>query len=117
MKSRESGFAGYTCWNPVAVQEVVTTEAVNPSDPVFLATHHPCKILRRSVGATSGGVRVAEKDVLTTFLTTRTEVLIMPTVGEPGTGKSHLIRWMKACLPESTDRRLIYVPKDGTSLR
>jgi hypothetical protein len=117
MRPRESGFAGFTCWTPTAVQDVITTEAVNPSDLVFLATHYPCKILKRPIGTTTGGVSVAEKDVLEMFLTTRTDLLIMPVIGEPGTGKSHLIRWMKARLPESAARRLIYVPKDGTSLR
>jgi hypothetical protein len=117
MRPSESRFAGYTCWTPSAVQEVIRYEAVAPTDPVFLSTHHPCKILKRPIGATSGGVPVSEEDVLVTFLTTRTDLLIMPVIGQPGTGKSHLIRWLKARLPESSDRRLIYVPKDGTSLR
>jgi hypothetical protein len=117
MRPSESRFAGYACWTPSAVEEVIRYEAVAPSDPVFLSTHHPCKILKRPIGATSGGVAVSEEDVLLTFLTTRTDLLLMPVIGQPGTGKSHLIRWLKARLPESDDRRLIYVPKDGTSLR
>lgn len=117
MAPPKQGFAGYICWNSVAVQEVIPVDAVASSDAVFLATHQPCKILKRPLGDPSGGSPVTEQDVLTTFLAAKTDMLLMPIIGQSGTGKSHLVRWLRARIPDAADRRVIYVPKYGTSLR
>src|SRR5581483_155080 len=42
---------------------------------------------------------------------------LVPVVGESGTGKSHLIRWLQVRLGESAEREVIFVPKAGTNLR
>src|SRR5262249_32691724 len=34
-----------------------------------------------------------------------------------GSGKSHLVRWIKECTPSDDTRRVIYLPKLGTSLK
>ena len=41
----------------------------------------------------------------------------MPIIGESGTGKSHLVRWLHLRLPVDPRRRLVYIPKYGTNLR
>ena len=115
--SMTAPFRGYTCWSPQNVADAVRGDAANPSDPIFLATHHPSAILRRPLGAKSGGVPVTEEDVLDMFVKTQTDLLLLPIIGQPGTGKSHLVRWLRARLPTNPTQRLIYVPKDGTSLR
>ena len=44
------------------------------------------------------------------------KTLIVPVIGAPGTGKSHLVRWMLAALPERDDLVVRHIPREGTSL-
>src|SRR5262249_46676362 len=41
----------------------------------------------------------------------------VPILGEAGTGKSHLIRWLYANIETTEDRHVVYIEKRGTSLR
>ena len=41
----------------------------------------------------------------------------MPVIGQSGTGKSHLVRWIKERTPSADDRQIIYLPKTRTSLK
>ncbi len=115
-----SDFKGYVCWDERTVAGTVATEAVNPSDNVFLATHSPLDIHRTTVQSGKAGATkvVSEEDVVNDFLTRATNygVLIMPVLGESGTGKSHLVRWALAKTTPTDDRQIIYLPKDRTSL-
>src|SRR5262249_38086942 len=42
---------------------------------------------------------------------------LVPIIGESGSGKSHLVRWMNIRLPETKERAVIFVPKAQTNLR
>ena len=44
----------------------------------------------------------------------RTENLIIPIIGGTGTGKSHLVRWLRYHVTRVDDRHIIYVPRDKT---
>ena len=44
------------------------------------------------------------------------KTLIVPVIGAPGTGKSHLVRWMLAALPDREDLVVRHIPREGTSL-
>ncbi|WP_432571574.1 protein DpdH [Kineococcus sp. SYSU DK005] len=113
-----SDFAGYVCWNRQFVAETVSTEAVHADPDVFLATHRPLRILRSPWEAPETATAVDENDVLTDF-TNRAPVggvVLMPILGESGTGKSHLVRWIREHLPETPRRRVIYLPKTDTNL-
>ncbi len=48
-------FQGYTCWSVPDALETISTEAVHPSPEVFLATHAPLKIRKRSLTHTEDG--------------------------------------------------------------
>jgi hypothetical protein len=113
-------FEGFVCWAEQTVAATVATEAVSPSDNVFLATHFPLDIQRTTVssGRTGATKVVNERAVLDDFLTRPTNkgVLIMPVLGESGAGKSHLVRWVRAHTPSTSTRQVIYLPKDNTSL-
>lgn len=64
------------------------------------------------------GVYVTEREVLEQFLKPDERMMLVPIIGGSGTGKSHLVRWIGAQLGKSNDRRrIVYVPKHGTSLR
>ncbi|MGW3809336.1 protein DpdH [Micromonospora sp. NPDC005113] len=115
-----SGFAGFVCWEEKTVAATIATEAVSPSDNVFLATHAPLDIHRTTVlsGQTGPTKVVREVDVLNDYLSRPTNkgVLVMPVLGESGAGKSHLVRWVRANTPHTAERQVVYLPKDNTSL-
>ncbi len=114
-------FRRFRCWNPLVASDTISTEAVSPSPAVFFATHAPLRI-RRSAGAgrpSESASVVDEATVLRDFLQRRPAngVLLMPVIGESGTGKSHLVRWVHAKIPATDRRHVIYLPKTRTSLK
>lgn len=112
-------FAGYVCWTRAAVDDTINTEAVHADRAVFLATHRPLAIIRRGWGSTDQGEQVDEETVLEDFIHRPPTggVVLMPIRGESGTGKSHLVRWVKEKLPPDTPgQRVIYLRKTDTNL-
>jgi HPt (histidine-containing phosphotransfer) domain-containing protein len=111
-------FDGYVCWNRTNVADTVTPDAAAPLDSVFLATHHPARISRRPIEAASGGEVLTEKQVLEDLLESTADPLIMPITGSAGSGKSHLVRWLRAALdPNDSSRHVVYLSKYRTNLR
>jgi hypothetical protein len=115
-----SDFRGYLCWDPAQVIDTISTEAVTPSREVFIATHAALRIRRRPVVARhrDRGDPVDEWAVLNDFVnrSTAAGALLMPVIGDSGTGKSHLVRWIREQIPSTDQRRVIYLPKTRTSL-
>lgn len=115
-----SELTGFVCWSRENVFSTIATEAVSPSDSVFLATHAPLEILRVSVAGRQGQTErvVTEAELLDDFLQrpTNNGVLVVPVLGASGAGKSHLVRWVHANTPPQPKCRVIYLPKDSTSL-
>jgi hypothetical protein len=111
-----SDFTGYVCWDRRDVLSTIATEAVSPSDSVFVATHAPLDIRRVSVagGVVRGETVINERDLLDEFLTRSPNngVLVVPVLGASGAGKSHLVRWVHANLPAMKTRRVIYLPSN-----
>ena len=110
-------FQGYVCWTPAKVNETVVVDAVNPSPAVFLATHRPSQMLRRDFSAVEGGTLIDEEQLLQDFIAPNPGLLFLPIVGESGTGKSHLVRWLHLRLPDRDNYKVVYIPKYGTNLR
>jgi hypothetical protein len=110
-------FQGYVCWTPAKVNDTVVVDAVNPSPAVFLATHRPSQMLRRDFSAAEGGTLIDEEQLLQDFLAQNPGLLFLPIIGESGTGKSHLVRWLHLRLPPDDNRKVVYIPKYGTNLR
>jgi len=108
---------GMVCWKPGAVHETILTEADAPPDAVFLATHVETPIFRRQVGTTAQGVEVTEAQVLHDLEHLPADMPILPILGESGTGKSHLVRWLRLQLRETAARRVVWIPKYRTNLR
>ncbi|RZS64544.1 hypothetical protein EV187_2931 [Agromyces ramosus] len=107
----------FTCWSPEVVTATIATEAASPSDAVLLATHTPLRVRRRGDGET--GQVITEEVFIDEFLhgPVKEGVRVAPVIGESGSGKSHLVRWVYAALKESHGRHVIYLPKAQTSLR
>ena len=110
-------FKGFTCWTPADVNDTVVVDAVNSSPAVFLATHRPSQMLRRDFLATQGGTLIDEEQLLLDVLAPNPGLLFLPIIGESGTGKSHLVRWLHLRLPRDDSRKVVYIPKYGTNLR
>jgi hypothetical protein len=107
-----------TCWTGTEATKVIPTEAETPSDAVFLATHASIPVFQRDV--VTNNQRLTETDeyaLLAAALEQPADQPILPILGASGTGKSHLVRWLRAKLPDAESRRVIFVPKHRMSLR
>lgn len=112
------------CW-PTGQDALVVADVAAQSEAVLLAVHQPPALLQMPVPL-PGRRREAEAEaseatqdtLLEQLLATETleRTLIIPIVGVPGTGKSHLIKWLKAAIPERKDLVVRHIPREGTSL-
>lgn len=110
------------CWVPETASATINTEAINPPPAVFLATHAPLRIRQASVRGRElirEDIEVGEEDVLRDFLTRKadTGTLLMPIVGDSGSGKSHLVRWVREKVRDNDKYQVIYLEKSRTSLK
>lgn len=89
-----SDFKHYQCWQQERVGEVINKEAIAIDIADFMATHAPLGQIR-DVRA-SGGKILSEDDLLGELIRgAQGDRHIFAVIqGIPGTGKSHLIRWL-----------------------
>ena len=116
-----ANFEGYRCWTTQDAA-ALPTEAVVASRAMFFATHAPLKIYRGDPDGSRTGMSaqpLTEEEVWKDFLSRKAPggVLLMPVIGESGTGKSHLVRWVREMTPPTDRRVVIYLPKNKTSLK
>jgi hypothetical protein len=117
-------FRKFVCWLPETIESVLDTEALQPAEHVFMATHHPVKMFRTTLTALYSGAGAAgqpraaysEEQLLRDFLAPK-DFAFVPILGEAGTGKSHLIRWLSVNMPETANRQVLLIPKIDTNLR
>jgi Cdc6-like AAA superfamily ATPase len=114
-------FALFQCWNGERIGEVINKEAASVDTATFLATHVPLNKLTyhrvpQSISDTSeNGLlqelrRCAEQD----------KHAFVVVQGIPGTGKSHLIRWLKERYETEADRQheqVLFIERAQCSLR
>ena len=106
------------CWNAHEASAIIPVEAESTSDGVFLATHSTIPITQRDqVDNARGGAVVDERSLLRAVQEQPADQPIIPILGKSGTGKSHLVRWLRAHLETKESTRLIFVPKHRMSLR
>ncbi|MFV1362553.1 protein DpdH [Mycolicibacterium elephantis] len=109
------------CWEREAVLPVIPVEAESPTDGVFITTHSPLAIMERNQVDDPSGTIVSEQRLLAAVGEQPADAPIMPILGRSGTGKSHLVRWLRLELEkvqaDHPNRRLIFVPKHKMSLR
>jgi len=112
------------CWAPAGVHDVINTEAEAVSPAIFKAVH------TASALKVAGPIGTRFQDLLPENFTSLSQELLleeflrpdasyrrMAVFGRPGSGKSHLIHWLKLHIPSTRDRLVVVVPKAGTSLR
>ncbi|MER7900074.1 protein DpdH [Streptomyces sp. NPDC096046] len=106
------------CWEAREAPAIIPVEAESTSDGVFLATHTSIPILlRHQVDSAIGGTIVDEHNLRRAVEELPADQPIIPILGKSGTGKSHLIRWLRINLKPNDATRLIFVPKHRMSLR
>ena len=114
--------ANRVCWSRAAIDfatqvDVGGLEVDDPrADALFRAIHQSLPVRRELNGHFT---EVSESDVLRAFTRpiTSNEPLLLFIKGEKGTGKSHLVRWLKSRLGERPGWHVVYIEKRNTSLR
>jgi len=94
------------------------------SPAIFNAVHSDFELqVARPVGrrfqdlSPNNFLSMTQADLLEEFMRSELPYARMAIFGESGSGKSHLIHWMKQQLPSNDQRLVLVVPKAGTSLR
>ena len=105
----------FACWRADDAYAIINPDVDALPDYVFRAVHTDAPVQIRE--KPSGPAALTEpQTLLKRFLAPRDHVLV-PVIGQSGTGKSHLVRWMRLHLPSTAAREVIFVPKAQTNLR
>ena len=90
-----STFPNVVCWNAESRQQVVNTEALRVRESIFHATHFPSPIERMNpMVRPPTSEPYSEERLLKDFMESTAERVFCVVTGDPGTGKSHLVRWL-----------------------
>ena len=102
------------CWPANNAQAIFVTEALEGNDAVFLATHTPIEGF--DVGGRDAGEFSSnnENAVLASLSDPTRQHAFCVVQGEPGSGKSHLIRWLSINWPYPNDVKLLLRRADGS---
>ena len=115
--------ANRVCWSRAAIDfatqvDVGGLEVDDPrADALFRAIHQSLPVRRELSG--DQFTEVTEDDVLNAFTRpiNSNEPRLLFVKGEKGTGKSHLVRWLKSRLGARPGWHVVYIEKRNTSLR
>ncbi len=104
----------FACWTAKNATDVIPTEALAGDDAIFLATHTPMTgfdvegPLRAEIASPD------EQAVLEGLSRDDRNHAFCVVQGEPGSGKSHLIRWLSVQWPHGRDVKLLLRRADGS---
>jgi Cdc6-like AAA superfamily ATPase len=114
----------YLCWNPGAVRQVINPYAEHISDGLFRAVHTDWDLkVSPPVGKSFQDITEASwadktpAQFLDDFLRADRPHALAAVLGETGSGKSHLVHWMRLTIRPDPSRVVLVVRKSGTSLR
>jgi hypothetical protein len=115
-------FRRFRCWNTSEVQRTIFGDIAwlgLDADAVFLAAHTSLDIEHvRGVRQPGAEREVAVLRALDSSFGRAGQNTLIAITGPSGSGKSHLVRWVRAQLSETADSyHLIYVPKALETLR
>jgi hypothetical protein len=105
-------FVRYACWGPGEAEHFVRKEALEGDPATFLSVHMPFRTLDVPGGTLPEGT---EQAVLEALVPRSHAVALFE--GEPGSGKSHLIRWLKTRWKTKDGDHLVLVPRSDGSLQ
>jgi hypothetical protein len=119
-----SDFRNHVCWDPARVAQVMAdgvAERIDSSDRA--ATHFPLPMRRVRMRVAKDGQWTQEEgeaataeQVLDEFLNNPSGSLAAAILGDAGTGKTHLLKWVHAHLPQRDDTKVIVIPRKDVGL-
>ncbi|WP_186189903.1 protein DpdH [Burkholderia gladioli] len=114
----------HLCWEPSAVRQVINPFAEHIPDSLFRAVHSEWDLqLTPPVGqryqdvTTAAWAKMTPADFLFDFLRQDRPHALAAILGDTGSGKSHLVHWMRLHVRDNAQRMVLIVRKSGTSLR
>ncbi len=102
------------CWTNADARAVLRTEALSGEDEVFLATHTPVEAFDIEGSHATDVATTTERGLLEALANPELEHAWCVIQGEPGSGKSHVIRWLDVNWPEGSDLRLLIQRANGS---
>lgn len=114
-----SAFRNCVCWREDAVLATTPRDAASLRDGHFQAVHHPLRLRQRRLDQREAGRWVGETEIVRTLQgALRPDgYLFLPIVGGSGTGKSHLVRWVRDQTRDVVGWEPRYLPKNRTGIR
>lgn len=108
------GLPAGPCWKRGDAETMLRIEALGGDDTLFLATHSPIRGF--GLGGTSRQdlYEPSEDALLATLSRADRQHAFCVVQGDPGSGKSHLIRWLEVKWPQSSDLVLLLQRADGS---
>jgi hypothetical protein len=107
-------FERFTCWDAAGATDILRPLALEGNEAIFRATHSPISGLVVT-GTEAHEVRTAtEEGVLDALSFSGRRHAMCVVEGEAGSGKSHLIRWLKVNWPTGNDLTVLIERADGT---
>jgi hypothetical protein len=105
----------FVCWRREDALKIINPDVDAQPDAFFRAVHTEVPIRKQDPERNKTSVMSAE-DVLKQFIGEPNFALV-PVIGNSGSGKSHLIRWLNLSIERGDSRELLFVPKAKTNLR
>lgn len=114
----------HLCWDPRAVRQVINPFAEHIPDALFRAVHSDWDLkVSPPVGTSFQQITEAAwrdltpSEFLADFLREERPHALAAILGKTGSGKSHLVHWMRLNIKPDEKRLVLVVRKSGTSLR
>ena len=114
----------HLCWDPRVVRQVINPFAEHIPDSLFRAVHSDWNLrVSPPVGKSFQEInedawhKLSPSQFLADFLRSDRPHVLAAILGETGSGKSHLVHWMRLNIMPDEKRLVLAVPKSGTSLR
>jgi hypothetical protein len=102
------------CWASADAREVLRTEALSGDDEIFLATHTPVSEFNIEGSHASDVAAPTELALLAALSNPDRKHALCVIQGEPGSGKSHVVRWLQVNWPIDTDLCLLVQRANGS---
>lgn len=102
------------CWTAQSANQIIATEALQGDDAVFLAIHTVMAGFDVAGPSSADIPTNDEQAVLSALSSTERQHAFCVVLGEAGSGKSHLIRWLSVKWPHAGDVKILLRRSDGS---
>ncbi|NVJ15316.1 hypothetical protein [Myxococcus sp. AM010] len=109
-------FQRYPCWDEKDANAVLRTEALAGSRSLFMAVHAPLEGFSVSGSREAWVEHPSDRGLLEALIRPEFRHALCVVEGEPGSGKSHLIRWLSFNWPSTAKDILVLIPRSQGNL-